>query len=120
MKKYILLLVLGLAIIQAYSQKYGSGNYFFLWEPSPSWILTDLGEQYFTRDEINLIANCKALIFEVDVILNTRTIVAVRYSKLNVEYNEPESVPLLDKVLARKLEAMFINKLGMSKVGSLS
>lgn len=120
MAKFIFILVLLLPHARSYSQKYGSNKYFFYWDPTPGVIFQESCSKTFSKVEVNTIVNCKALLFEVDVILATRKIISVRYSKFNVEYNEPESTPILDKAIAAKLEDIFEAKLGISKVTSLS
>lgn len=112
-------LLLFVASIESYSQQFGSKEFIFEWTPNPTQFIRENHNDYLSNDEYDSLLSCAALFFEAHVDLFNSEITKIRYSSLSSDYNKTSHSIDLSENLARKVEKILLNHIGLTKVKHL-
>jgi hypothetical protein len=106
--------------LEGNSQKMGTKEFIFGWTPpSPTEFMRKNHKKYLSDDEYKRLLSCEALAFYADIDLFNNKIVAIKYSNLSSEINKIGKSPDLDSVLARKIERILLDNIGVTKIKRL-
>jgi hypothetical protein len=109
-----------LSFLECSSQKVGTKEFIFEWIPNPTDFILHNHKKYLSNDEYKRLLNCYALAFDADVDLYNTKIVSIKYSEVSTKLNNITKSPDLDADIARKVEKVLLDNIGVSDVKRIS
>lgn len=110
------LIMVCLSARSGFSQDLNPRDFYFEWRPNGTAFLLANHSRYLSDPEYEEILDCLALAFDVQVNLATNAVVAVQYSTLSTLYNTSAGTRDMKPELARKLEIILFENIGLTKV----